>query len=473
MGNITITRKDVIWGYIAQFFSIGSGIITLPMVLRMLSTEEIAMNYLMLTIGALVALFDFGFAPQFGRNISYIFGGAQGLKKEGVVHSEGREINYRLLATMINVARFVYRILAAISLLIMLTLGTYYIYRITDGFSKVDNALAIWIIYSLSVFFNIYFTYYTSLLVGQGAIQESKKAMLYSRLVYILLTFLFLGLGWGLIGVTFSSFISPFIARYISYRYFFTAEMKRKLNSCIISKKEKKDLLKIVWYNSKKLGLVFVGAYAVNKLSIFLAGLYLPLNEIASYGLMIQLMSIVAVLSVTFSTVLEPKFAEYRVLNQTEKIIKYFSFSMSVFYILFLLGIVCIVVIVPLLLSFLGSNAVLPSMPIVILYAIVVLLENNHSRFSTLIVTDNKVPFVESSLLAGTAICIGDFLLLKYTVWGIGGLVIVQGICQLVYSNWKWPYVVCREFNISYFSFLKLGLEQIITNVKVIYRNKG
>lgn len=473
MGNITITRKDVIWGYVAQFFSIGSGIITLPMILRMLSTEEIAMNYLMLTIGSLVALFDFGFAPQFGRNISYIFGGAQSLKKEGVEHNEeGGEINYHLLAAMVDVAKFVYRILAAISLFTMLTLGTCYIYHITDGFSKVNNALLIWAIYSLSVFFNVYFTYYTSLLVGKGAIQESKKAMLYSRIAYVSLTFLFLSLGWGLLGVTFSSFISPFIARYISYRYFFTEEMRYKLSSHTTSKKEKRDLLEIIWYNSKRLGLVFVGAYAVNKLSIFLAGLYLSLDEVASYGLMIQLMSIVAMLSVTFSTVLEPKFAEYRVLNQSKKLIESFSFSMSVFYVFFVLGVVCIVWIVPLFLQFLNSNAALPSVPIVVFYAIVVLLENNHSRFSTLIVTDNKIPFVESSLLAGAAICIGDFLVLKYTIWGVLGLVFVQGMCQLAYSNWKWPYVVCREFNISYFSFLKLGFSQIIANIKTLYHNR-
>ena len=58
---VNVSRKDVFWGYFAQFFSIGSGIITLPLVLHMLSEEEIGMNYLMLTLGSLVALFDFGF----------------------------------------------------------------------------------------------------------------------------------------------------------------------------------------------------------------------------------------------------------------------------------------------------------------------------------------------------------------------------------------------------------------------------
>jgi len=80
--SINLSKKDVVWGYFAQFFSLATGLITLPLILNMLSTEEIAMNYLMITIGSLVSLFDFGFAPQFGRNITYIFSGAQELKKK-------------------------------------------------------------------------------------------------------------------------------------------------------------------------------------------------------------------------------------------------------------------------------------------------------------------------------------------------------------------------------------------------------
>ncbi|MCI5663361.1 MAG: polysaccharide biosynthesis protein [Mediterranea sp.] len=461
MSNIKITKIDIVWGYIAQFFSIGSGLLTLPLILRMLSTEEIAMNYLMLTIGSLVALFDFGFAPQFGRNISYVFSGAQTLQKEGVVHSETGEVNYHLLATLIKVAKLVYCFLASFSLILMLTLGTFYIYRITDGFVKIQHSLIIWILYSCSVFFNLYYTYYTSLLVGQGSIKESKEAMLYSRLAYIILTFLFLFEGLGLLGVTIASLISPFVGRYISYRYFFTDDMKQKLSSYDVSIDELKSLFLIIWYNSKKLGLVFVGAYAVNKLSVFWAGLFLSLTQIASYGLMVQIVSIVAMLSVTFSTVLEPKFAEYRVHNQKRKLIESFSFSMLVFYILFILGVIGVAGIVPFFLTSISSNAELPSLSILLLYSAIILLENNHSRFSTLIVTDNKIPFVESSLLVGLAICIGDFVVLRFTSMGILGLVLVQGICQLAYSNWKWPYVVCREFDISYCTFLQIGVCQI------------
>ena len=49
---------------------------------------------------------------------------------------------------------------------------------------------------------------------------------------------------------------------------------------------------------------------------MFLAGLYLSLEEIASYGLMIQLMTVVTIVSTTFFTVSEPEFAALRVDNK-------------------------------------------------------------------------------------------------------------------------------------------------------------
>lgn len=468
MSKIQITKKDIIWGYIAQFFSIASGLITLPLILKMLSPEEIGMNYLMLTIGSLVSLFDFGFAPQFGRNITYVFSGAQELKKEGVDLNNG-QINYRLLATMISVAKSVYRILALVVLLVMLTVGTAYIYKVTDGFTNVHNSLIVWLVYSISVFFNIYYIYYTSLLTGKGLIMESKKAMLASKLMYITLTFVLLLMGLGLLGVAIANLIAPFVSRMFSYRYFFTSDLREIISVYYITKQEKWSLFKIIWYNAKKLGVVFLGSYAINKLSMFLAGLYLSLEEIASYGLMIQLMGVISIVSMTLFTISEPHLAALRVVGDQQKLIKALAFTMNIFYFLFIVGCFCLVFLAPLLLEFIGSNIVLPSIGILVLYSIIVLLENNHSCFATFIITDNRIPFVESSIIAGIAITVGSFLSLQYSVLGILGLILVQGICQLVYANWKWPYVVCQDFNISYFSFVSIGLRETLIKLKAYY----
>lgn len=464
--SITLSRKDIIWSYFAQFFSIASGIITLPLILRMLSSEEIGMNYLMLTMGSLVSLFDFGFGPQFGRNITYIFSGTKELKKEGVnVTYESDEINYRLLATMIHTAKSVYRVLGLIVIVTMLSLGSFYIYNITNGFSNINNSLAIWIVYSISTYFNIYYSYYTSLLTGKGLIMESRKAIVYSKLFYIILTFAFLYLGLGLFGVVLANLIAPFVNRYISNYYFFTKDIKEKIGHYIITKKEKIDLFNIIWHNAKKLGLVFLGSYAINKLSMFLAGLFLTLNEIASYGLMIQLVGIIPALATTLFNAFQPKFASLRVMNDNKQLIKLFSYSMNIFYILFIIGGLCLMIFGPWVLSIIKSNAILPPLSILFLYIIVTLLENNHSLFATLITTNNDIPFVFSALFAGGLIAVGSFISLSFSNMGILGLVIVQGLSQLIYNNWKWPLTIFKEFNISFSDFICIGFTETKTKL--------
>jgi O-antigen/teichoic acid export membrane protein len=470
---INISKKDVFWGYFSQFFFLASGLITLPFILRMLTKEEIAVNYLIITLGSLVALFDFGFASQFARNVSYIFGGAQVLQKEGTeTLNFSQEINYRLLSTMIHAAQFVYRRISFIVLVTMLTFGTWYVYEITNGFKSVENSLIIWLIFSFSVFFEIYFSYYTALLMGKGMIMESNKGLVYSRLVYIVLAFVFLYFGLGLMGVVVANFIAPFFNRFISYRFFFTEQLKKKINSNKITKNEKIELVKIVWHNARKLGMVFIGSYAINKFSMFLGGLYLPLTEIASYGLMLQLVSLISNMSSTYFMINQSRFSALRVNDNKGKLLKEFAFSMNVYYILFIVGAVFLVMVTPWLLKLIGSNTKLPSMGVLCIFSLIIMLEGNHSNFGSFIVTKNNIPFVKSSLIAGGAIIIGDYLLLAFTNCGILGLVLVQGLVQAIYANWKWPYEVCKDFRISIFSFLSLGMKESINRLKYNGRSK-
>lgn len=468
--QITLSKKDIIWGYFAQFFSMASGILVLPLILRLLTPEEIGMNYLMLTVGSMVSLFDFGFAPQFGRNITYIFSGTQVLLKEGVELNEGekKNVNYRLLATMINTAKYVYQILSFIVLFFMLTFGTLYIYKVTNGFSNVHNSLIIWVVYSVSTFFNIYYTYYSSLLSGQGKIMETKKAMVYSKITYIVLVLILLFSGVGLLGVCIANLISPFVNRYLSHNYFFTKDLKNKIDTFSISKKEELELFSIIWHNSKKLGVVFIGSYAITKFGMFLSGLFLPLSEVSSYGLMTQLVGIILTISGTFFSVSAPRFSALKVTNNKPELLKSFSFSMGITYLLFILGSVFLLFVVPTILTHIKSNAVLPATSIVVLYLIVMLLESNHSIFATIIVIGNSVPFMWISLITGGFIALGSYFSLAFTSMGLLGLVLVQGIVQLAYNNWKWPYIVCKEFDINFFEFLGLSMTEVSLKLKKV-----
>lgn len=467
--EIQVGKKGIMWGYLAQFFSVAAGLITLPIILNKLSSNEIALNYLMLTVGSFVTLLDFGFAPQFGRNITYVFSGIQNLKKEGVDLSDSPDINYSLLATVIVSARFLYKRMALFVLVLLLSFGTYYIYTISNGFTLVNNILVIWFIYCASMFFNVYYAYFSSLLNGKGLVLEHRKSLVYSKFAYVLITISLLYMGLGLMSVVIANFISPFIGRYFCKKYFFTKDLKSQIYTINVTDSEIKKCISTLWFNSRKLGLVYLGNFGISKASFFLAGLYLSMQDIASFGLMTQLVNFIAVISMTISALYQPRIVSLKV-KKDKRLISEFAYTLFVFVFIFSVSSLFLILWGNPVITFFKSNAMLPSTSILIIYCIIIFLETNYSIFTSFIVIDNKIPYLKSVLVSGILIVLFSYLILRYTNWGLLGLILAQGIVQLTYNNWKWPYTVCYELNINYFKLIGIGKKEAFDKVKLIFK---
>lgn len=466
MAEIKLDKKDIIWSYVAQFLSIGTGMISLPFILSKLTASEIGLNYILMTIGSVIALVDLGFAPQFARNFTYVFSGVQEIKKEGIGKSSNT-INYELLAYLLKTARYVYCKLAFFALIFLILIGTPYVYKTTNGFAEVTNALYIWIIYSIGSLFQIYYSYYFSMLIGAGKIKEQKFALIGNKIIYIIILLSGLYLGWGLISVSIAQFISPFWGRYISYKHFYTSNLKAQLS--IYTAYDRQiidDLFHKLWYNAKRSAITNIGGYAILRFSMFIAGLYLTLNEFASYGLMVQLVGILGSISCTYLQISQPKLSALRAKDAKEKLISQFSIALQIYYVLFIIGSIILITIGQPILNLIKSNAFLPDNTILIVYCIVMFLEYNHANFAILISTNNQIPFAPASIITGCAVCMGIFIVLKFTEYQILGLVIVQGICQAAYQNWKWPIVALANINVSFGQLINIGMKVFWVNLK-------
>lgn len=467
MQEIQLKKKDIYWSYIAQFLSLGTGAITIPIILNKLSAPEIGLNYILVTIGSIIALIDLGFAPQFARNFTYIFSGAKELKKEGI-GEVSENISYELLASLLKTARCIYSVLGIIAIFLLLIIGTPYLYYTTKGFTIVPNALLIWIIYSVGIFFQIYYSYYFSMLLGAGLIKEQKIAIISNKILYIIILLSFLFFGWGLLSVALAQMLSPFIGRWLSYKYFYTEDIRKELSPFKqIQRKKIIENFKILWYNAKRTAVMLVGAYAILRMNMFIAGLFMTLEEFGSYGLMVQLTGLLGSVANTVIQISQPKFASLRAKSQFTKLLSSFSVALLTSYWIYLIGGTVYVLWGNDILYFFKSNAILPNRTILLIYSIVIMLEYNHASFASLISANNNVPFAPASIITGIFICIGSFIILKYSTFGILGLVLVQGLCQGVYQNWKWPQYALREYNISYKELILLGLNKIQHKIRI------
>ncbi len=460
-----ITKSDIVWSYVAQFFSIASGLLVLPLLLTKLSSEEIGFNYVMLTVGSMVALFDFGFSNQYGRNITYVLSGVQSLKAEGIDECTGK-VNKHLLAAMLQVAKFTYKRIALMAFMVMLFIGSFYIYEVTKGFSVVRNSFFIWLLYCVSVFLDLYFLYFQALLIGACKVQEAKKAIIYSRICYLILCYVFLLMGMGLLGCVVANFIAPFINRYYSYKSFYTEDIVELIKDESVNKEECVSLFKILWHNSSRLGINIIGSFVINKSGMFLAGIFLPLAVVGSYGIMIQLFGVVITVASTIIVSQLPQYTCLRAEGKIKDLISSFAGSVILFYIISICGCVFLCFIAPSLLDMLHSKTELPSNGILVFYSLICILEANHSQFANMILTSNDIPFVKSSLLTGICILLFSYLGLNFVGGSIFMLIFSQFVCQLAYNNWRWPYWILKEWKINYFHFLKLGFNEIVNYKK-------
>ncbi|MBD5207895.1 MAG: polysaccharide biosynthesis protein [Bacteroidales bacterium] len=459
MQEITLTRRDIIWSYVAQFLSMGVGILTLPFILHMLSAEEIGLNYVLVTIGGVINLVDLGFAPQFARNFTYVFSGAREFRKEGI-GEKGEGVDYQLLGYLLRTARWLYAILALVAVVLLLGIGTPYLWYVTKGFSLVSNSLWIWIVFAAGVLFQVFYSYYASMLIGAGKIMEQKYSQIASKLGYLLIVIGGLYGGWGLMSVALATLISPFFGRFICHWYFYTPEMRHELARHSFEDSGRKfEILKVLWYNAKRTAVMSIGAYAILRTSMFIAGLYFTLDEFGSYGLMVQVVQIVGTVSTTFMTISQPRLASLRTHRNTAELLSTFGRAYDIWLMLYLIGAVITILWGNDILGLIGSNAHLPGFAPLALYCLVMMLEQNHSCFAILISSDNKVPFAPAAITTGIVICIGTFLSVRFTDWGILGLVGVQGICQAAYQNWKWPQMALNEFHVSLMGVIRMGLK--------------
>ena len=443
-----IGKKDIIWSYVATIFRVGAGIILWPFILSQMSAETVGIWNVMITIMGFVALLDFGFQPSFARNISYIFSGVTKLQKVGIqtAVSDGN-INFSLLKGTLNAMRKFYRWMALGVFVILGIAGTAYFYYILQKYSgDRTDAMIAWILLIAINSYNVYTLYYNALLLGKGYIRRERQIMILSQCVYLSLAIVLIYAGYGLTAIVSSQAVSIILQRILSYRVFFTKELKQQLLHTEAD--ETKDILRAISPNAVKVGLTQLGGFCVTKSALLIGSAFLTLEETACYGITLHIIDILARCSTVYYQSITPKIAQSRANKDIIKLKYYFVCSVGILVATFLLGGAAIAFLGNWGLNMIGSETkFLPTIMLCVML-LVYLLETNHSIAAGFISADNRIPFFIPSLLSGLGTVLLLWLFLSIFKWGVWGMILSQGIAQLVYQNWKWPSMVIKELNI-------------------------
>lgn len=443
-----IGKKDIFWTFAASFFKIGAGVLLFPFILGKLPSETVGIWTIFSTITLLSTLFDFGFNQSFARNITYVFSGVRSLKKKGyeVVEEGTTDVDYNLLKSTISAMKYFYLRVALLLLVMVLTVGSVYIHYLVGNYSGNKTEIYIsWVILCSINCYILYTLYYESLLMGRGMVKRVNQITLVGNMAYIVLAIVLLECGLGLVAVVSSQAASVVIMRILSYKSFYTKDLKQNLEQA--SDAGNREVLRTITPNAVKLGLTSLGGFTINRASLFIGSLYVPLADMASYGITLQLLMVVAQMAYVLTKVFMPKVYQWRVEGNVDAIRRMFYITSGFLLAVFIASGLAIIFLGNWALTLVHSNTPLLAAGPISLMLLQRYLETNHVNASDFLLSKNEVPFFKASLISAGATLILLFLFVGYMDMGVWGMIVAPTVVQLAYQNWRWPYMVIRDLS--------------------------
>ncbi len=467
---IKADRSDIVWGYAGTALSMGSNLLLLPLMLYFLDGSYLGLWYVFASVGALSALFDFGFNPAIARNVAYVWSGAISLKKEGahLVDTQRKaEVDYRLLGRLCKACRLLYLIIGFVALAIMGSAGTLYIVGIASG---MDDRVVFgsWAVYVLAIFLNLYYGYFATLLRGVGAVAQYNKVLVFARCLQLVLTSTLLVAGCGLVAPVVGYFAYGFFLRLASKRAFNRyQDIGKRLSSLGVlgGCKDSLSLLATMGHNAWRDGLVALSNYLASQAIVIVSSLWLSLAETGMYSIAVQLLTAIATIASTPYSTAQPALSSAYVEGRSEYMREMFSVCMVAYALTF---VICLALLLSLgipLIFWIKPGTVLEG-SVLLALGIYFYLYKRQQLYASCIANTNRLPYVRAYVISGLSSILLSIVLTGYLHMGVWGLIAGQALPQLAYNCWRWPRWVHKDFGFSTCEVVKLGSSGLLCSLK-------
>lgn len=466
--KIILTQKGVIWSYLASITSLLGGVVILFSVLAFLDQSYVSLWYIFTSIGAMTVLFDFGFSVTFARNITYCWSGASELLPESVSETDRvSEPNFVLMNKVLSTCRLIYFLISAVVLLGCLTIGSGYISWVSRG---VDGNLQFisWAIYSVAIFLNIYYGYYSSFLRGVGAVDLANKNTVIAKLFQIALLFVLLFAGLGILGASIAYLSYGFVYRILCKRDFLQYEGIGEELARVATRvpmHEIAGLFAVVWHNAWREGIISLSGYACAQAGTIVTSLYLPLEMTGVYSLCLQMATMVSTIAGTLYVASEPSLQDAMASKDIERVRSVMGVSVSAtIWVSVLIGGLA-VLLAPPFVELVKSGYSISRLLLFELCAYQVLLKVRDC-YATYFSASNRVPYVWSYCLSAILGIAFSAFALWFTKGNVHVFVMVQALPQLAWNVWIWPFRAHREMGVSMIHLISDGTSTLAVKLR-------
>lgn len=436
---ITITKRDVIWSYVATAVNSGIGFLLLPLLALYLNDELLALWYIFSSLGAIVNLLDFGLTPSLSRNMTNAWCGARVILRQGTTRDVGDEPNYRLMGKIMGASRLLFLGIALFASVALLTVGSAYIAVVS---SAVDPAsvLPAWAVYCGAIFLNVYYGYYATFLRGIGQIGSYSRISIASKLIQAGLSFVLLLTGIGLLAPSIAYLVSGLSLRVLSKRSFgraVNASMHPELGERP-SRVDVKETLAIMWPNSWRDGLVSLADYLTTQGGTIVCSLFLSLRDAGIYAISLQLLNVVHNVSAVYCNSKRPAVQSAYINRDKRLLTEGVTAAMFLYAFMFMGGTVLVAFVFAPILTWIKPSYVFDT-PFLFFLALYLYLIGRYKLYASYISMTNDLSYYLSFIVSGVLALGAALISLMCFGSSVYALIAPQLAVQLSYNIWKWP----------------------------------
>lgn len=442
-----VFQSAVAWSFVAIALRMGAALAVLPIVLRKLPTAELGIWYALQATMGVGLLMDFGFGPSFSRFAAYLFAGARELSPAGVSGGASGEPNWSGLADLRATAKRLYVGLAGGAALLVVV-GAYLtilpeVMRLPDPFNATLGIALVMI----GVTIGVSQSRHGNILAGMGGITQAVRAAVAGSILQLATSFLLVWADWGIAGLG---------AAYAVGTLTTTTLNRLMLESrCAHAAKghASPTLLRAMIPSVWRLGVVMVGSYLITQGNTLVCARMLGASATATYGLTLQVVQFAASTCFVFASTKTPIIAQLRQEGAVDSLQRMWLVAMRRSLFAYFIAALAALTLGPYLLSLMHARTTLLPWPQFLALLVIRLLEAHHAAHGTLIVTENRVPFLIPALGSGVAI-LGLTLALAPT-FGLWAIIAVPGVVQACWNNWWTVLRGLRGIGLTVGAYLK------------------
>ncbi len=448
-------KLDFMFGVLGTVLQVGTGVIMLPAAAATLSPSALTFWYVFLTMQTLALLIEFGFTPTLSRNFTYVFSGARVLRTEGVPERTDKGVSVELLANLLRASRRLYLGMALIVLLLLGVGGTIYVGALARTTTDVAYVWPAWAFFMAAMTVQTSYNWQGCVMVGADRMRQNYQVFTVARLVQVALSLIGLYFFPNILTLAVAYAVSVIVGRV--YARLVIRDVLRMTAHAKTEISKVNDILRTIVPTAAKLGWVTLGEFFTNRFSLFAVSLAVGAAAAAEYAIALQAMLVLLTVSQIATAMSVPRMAAAQLANDRPAMADLYAFCLVLSVTLLALGSAAMIILGEPILRLIGSETMLPSLPVLILLGVTYTVAVSAHTAMNIITAGNRVPHLRAVLLTGAATTIG-VIIVAVMKGDLVAFVAVQGLTQLAFNFWRWPLYAFRDTGLRVSTLLPSAL---------------